>query len=151
MKLISKFISLIPDVRHGIDRLPNIKTLIAVSALMLLGLAVFVIFPALQDISLAAGEVRLKKTDLKNNRASQYSLSDILNNYRLAQPKIETLSNALRTKNRALEFITALEAIAFEQAVDQKITIGRYEEIASTTISRMPLQLVINGDFSADF
>ena len=150
MKIISKFVSLIPAVRRSTDHLPNSKTLISISALAVLALVIFGILPALQDISLAAGEVRFIKTDLENKRASQYSLSDILNNYRLAQPKIETLSNALRTKNRALEFITALEAIAFEQAVDQKITIGRYEEIASTTISRMPLQLVINGDFSAD-
>jgi len=111
-------------------------------------LAIFVIIPSAPAITAVSRQITAEKVSLRENRGEENSFKETLSSYRLFESKAYLLNRSVMNKNRNLEFITALEDAAEENNLDQKITVGNYQNIDESGHSRMPLQLALRGSFT---
>jgi|GEM_PF-2703567 len=110
-------------------------------------LAALVIVPAALVLIAVSQQIAAQKASLQENLGGQNSFKEALSSYRLFESKINILNESVLSKNRNLELITALENTAENNNLEQKITVGDYQNIASSERSRMPLQLALRGSF----
>lgn len=113
-----------------------------------MALAIFVIAPSALVTTAVSQQITAQKISLQENRGQDNSFKEALSSFRLFESKTDALNQSIMNKNRNLEFITALENAAEKNNLDQKITVGDYQNIDKSGCSRMPLQLALRGSFT---
>ena len=145
--MLNNYFQKISEYLRNTKYFNNIKILLSTSIVVFLAIIIFIIYPNIQKIFLTNNDILVRKNELEKKQANDYSLQEIINNYRQHEPKIAELNKTIRTQNRELEFITTLETIAEKYNLEQKINIGAYEDIKDTDFKSMPLQLILEGDY----
>ncbi len=114
--------------------------------LFIASIVFFIIIPAVNDIKTIRDEINGQRLDLEIKYVKGQSLKSISEKLEKVQPKIDELDRVFIDKNRNLDFITALEEVALNNNIIQKINLldkkdgGVYELI--------PVQLFSSGSFN---
>ncbi len=126
----------------------NQKSFIATSASIIIALLLiwFFVYANIAEIKIINKEIDLIKKEIaEKNMENDFKNSLAI--YRQYNKKMERMNKSLLTKNRELEFITALENIAAKHGVEQRISMTEYKLIEGRPFWEMPVQIFLKGEF----
>jgi len=119
-----------------------IMGLIASAFLLLL-----VVYPSFGQIKNLTNKISDLKLSLEKETGTT-PVKETLTLYNTYEKKINILNSSLPSKNRELEFITALEDIAAKNNLKQKITFSQYSPLEKNIFFKRPLAISLSGNFA---
>ncbi|MCG2695546.1 type 4a pilus biogenesis protein PilO [Candidatus Parcubacteria bacterium] len=121
----------------------------AIFAAVICGIACLIIIPTVNDIKRIKAEVENQIAEMEKRYITGQSLKELKENLEKIDPELETLSKSFVVKGRELDFITALEELAYKNNVQQKINMDAFKNLDdSKTFQKIPLNLSAQGNFS---
>jgi Tfp pilus assembly protein PilO len=131
----------------------SLKNKIVVINVLLISVVVaisyFITMPSVAEIKKMQSEIDAQKIDLEEKYQKGQSLKRLTESLKVIEPRLELLDLVFINQNRELEFITALERIASERNVSQKITLAPPQQLPGKQLKSSALQLAVGGDFIA--
>lgn len=133
----------------------NTKNKIIASALLfpavIAVLLLFVIMPAINNISAMSNDIEARRIDLEEKYLRGQSLKKMMENLKNIDARIGDLDQIFIEKNDILGFITSLEKTAAENNIAQKINLLTEKDTKQNGYSKIPLQISTEGKFSNQF
>ncbi|MFA6428313.1 MAG: type 4a pilus biogenesis protein PilO [Candidatus Buchananbacteria bacterium] len=108
----------------------------------------FFIVQAVTDIKQINQEVYRQRQELEEKFLAGQNLRKTTEDLKKLEEKIPELNFIFVEENKELEFITALEKIAKNNSLTQKIELDNNAEIISANIKALPLRLYLSGSFN---
>lgn len=108
----------------------------------------FIIIPAVRDIKNIGAEIEWQRMDLEKKYIKGQNLKNVSEKLKKAEEKIHVLDRIFVDGNNSLGFITAVEAVANNNNVDQKINLPPSVEAGDSLYQTVPLQIFSQGDFN---
>jgi Tfp pilus assembly protein PilO len=93
-------------------------------------------------------EIDAQKIDLEEKYMKGQSLKKLTESLKIIEPRLEQLDLVFINQNRELEFITALERIAADHKVSQRINLAPPQQLPGKQLKTSLLQLSVNGVYS---
>ena len=108
----------------------------------------FVIFPSVRDIRNIKDEIESQRVELERRYVKGQSLRKMKEKLERAEEKVNVLDQVFIGQDAGLEFVTALERVAGENGVNQKINLLSSVGVDNGFYKVVPLQLSSQGEAS---
>lgn len=118
------------------------------AALFIVGISYFIILPTIKNIQKMESDVDAIRLDLEKKYIKGQSLNKLSNNLKKTELKLDNLDTIFINHNRALEFITTLEEVAVNNNITQKINLMTDKALAENQYKKIPLQIMITGNYA---
>lgn len=126
----------------------KILILISIVAAMICLIIYFVILPTVQDIMRISNAVTLERVDLEKKYLRGQFLKNIIENFEKIKPQEDKLVSIFIVRNEELKFITALEEIASQYDISQKLRLQPLDQISSKKVFySLPMGATIQGSY----
>lgn len=128
---------------------PKNKLFISVGLLLLLNI-IFVyllILPAITNIKKSRNDIINLKIDLENKIIREKNLNTLNEKISTVEPQLEKINQIFISKNREIEFITALESLEGKYNVEQKLNINLNSPEKLENFSKVPININTSGSF----
>lgn len=111
------------------------------------GLIYFVVMPTISDIKKMGEEIENQRIDLEQKYIKGQSLRKLTENLKKIEPQLVVLDQIFISQNHELEFITALEELANQNNISQKINLQELPKDGNKAYQKTPLQISAKGNF----
>jgi Tfp pilus assembly protein PilO len=111
------------------------------------GIVGFVVIPGTVDISNMQTDIEARKNDLELKYIRGDDMNKMMRNLDKASSELDLLKSVYITKGKELEFITAIEKIAADNSISQKINLGASEPFSGNSYSKTSVQINPSGNY----
>ncbi len=119
----------------------------AVFIILLAAILILIVWPALAEIRLINRQVYEERVRLEKLYVRGQLQKKVRENFAKIQNQTPWLDNVLLKENQELQYITALENAATEQAVELKINIGESKRLPNQLFSVLGVSFELTGDY----
>jgi Tfp pilus assembly protein PilO len=111
------------------------------------GILGFVIIPGTVDISNMQTDIEARKNDLEMKYIRGDDMNKMMRNLDKVSSELDLLKSVYIKKGSELEFITAIEKIAADNSISQKINLGASEPFSGNGYSKTSVQINSSGNY----
>lgn len=108
----------------------------------------FFMYPAMNDIKKLKAEIKNQKIDLEKRIINEKNVDLLSQKLNKIEPQMVKLEKIFINQNQELEFITTMEGISQNNAVNQKINFEMTGAVKEQNYKKVPINLVIVGDYT---
>lgn len=119
----------------------------AVFIILLVGILILIVWPALREIRLINQQVYDERVRLEKLYVRGQLQKKVRENFVKIKDQTQWLDNALLKENQELQYITALENAAAARAVELKINIGESKRLPNQLFSILGVSFELTGDY----
>lgn len=126
------------------------KIMIANAVLLTMAAAIIylVIWPSIADIKRMRDDIHGQMVDLEDKYQKGQSMKKMNENLKIIEPKLEKLDQIFISKNREVEFVTAMEDLAGRIGVEQRLNLGAAQQARDKAYQKMPITIGLSGSFT---
>lgn len=129
----------------------NIKSKIAISFSIALVGVIFLLYVFILPSKRAITDMRRSVYEMNVEMEKKYQktldLKRLNEKMKKIDPEVAAINNAFLSRERDVEFITALEAVAIDNGVQQSISLGQLQTDAKAVFAQMPITLEVFGGY----
>ncbi|HOZ56408.1 MAG TPA: type 4a pilus biogenesis protein PilO [bacterium] len=128
---------------------PKNKLFISVGLLLTANLAMiyFLTIPATDSIKDSRNDIINLKIDLENKIIREKNISTLNEKINKIEPQLQKINQIFISKNREIEFITALEGLENKHNIKQKLNINLNSPNQDNDLGKIPLNINASGNF----
>jgi len=128
---------------------PKNKLFISVGLLLTANLAMiyFLTIPATDSIKDSRNDIINLKIDLENKIIREKNISTLNEKINKIEPQLQKINQIFISKNREIEFITALEGLENKHNIKQKLNINLNSPNQDNDLCKIPLNINASGNF----